>query len=466
MKSCTLLVSIVAIVSTVNALSTYPPNATVPESPSKKLLQNCDCFTVSGSDPGYFQHYRLWDFRSIPLGEESRPKWISPEEAWQDSDEDHDMEDEDLEDQTDPDDEKELPGPDSVLFFETSFEKDWSSQKWQRRRTPDAPVAMINSKRNVFLTKDHERNDSDSTYLVMRTTRHANYTSTAEIETRTRNIYGCSVRVRLRLLPADAAVAQPPQPKEWPPVSPQQHGRPVLNNGSVPVNNTNRPPTGACAGIFTYHSFNCESDIEILTSDPSNRVHYANQPDYDPAKDDMIPGASTVVDMPVAWTSWATHRLDWLSDQSRWYVDNKLQESKSYRVPNRQSMVVINLWSDGGVWTGDMKLGDSIYMGIEYIELAYNLTTDRSNRLGIPSSQLHGGHQQPLANLFTVNSSESEVDVNGVTKKHRKCRKGRKGRKCRRRNKHRKGHRGGKGHHDGSCRRPCHIDNLHPDLVG
>lgn len=440
-----------------------------PPSPFSKDPSQCDCFLVSGQDPGYFQHYKLWDFRSVPLTRNAgstSSDWMD-DDWWDDVDDVDDEDDslpEDVEDQDDTQNDGQDPHPDSVLFFETSFEKDWSSQKWQRHRTALSPVSMVNSKQNVFLTRDRERGNS-STYLVLRTTRRANYTSTAEIETRLRNIYHCSIRVRLRLLPSNMTVPQPAQPKEWPPRDPRQHAILDLNNGGVP-RIAKRPPSGACAGIFTYGSWDCESDIEILTSDPLHRVHYANQPDYDPASDTMIPGASSTVDLPVPWTEWSTHRLDWFPNMSRWYVNNQAQDAKEYRVPNLQSRLVINLWSDGGVWTGDMKLGDSIFMGIEWIELAYNVS-DHPSSLSTPPSPRVGGHQLFPADTTAHNENNSsdlppDPDSLKKKKKHRKCRKGRKGRKCRKRQKHRKPKQG----HGGPCRRPCVIDDFHSDLSG
>ena len=468
------------------------PVHTTRKNPNGTNLHDCDCFTVSGPDPGYFQHYKLWDFRSVPLNKHSHTYPLDPGDPpgnvgddWDDDDDadydddtdgdedgdENEDEDGDKDEDEDKDDQDTQASPDALFFFRTAFDKDWISQQWQRPQTPIAPIPMVNSKRNVFFTRAHDHQDSGVTHLIMRTTRLWNYTSTAEIETRVHDIYRCSLRVRLRIMPADVFIAQPPQ-------DPSQHPLPAPANVSRPTNRTasqidDRPPAGACVGIFSYHSISCESDIEILTTDPPNRVHYANQPDYDPVKDEMIPGASSTIDVPVPWTSWSTHRLDWHADQSRWYVNNVEQDAKAYRVPNLQSRLVINLWSDGGVWTGDIALGESIYVGIEYIELAYNRSSDGSGGMAVPPSQRHGGHQ-----VFLQNTSTTDVDsqrdaffpateiVTGAGKKKKKCKKGRKGRKCRK--KHRKGRKGGKGGKggkdrekgDGWCHRPCNIDAL------
>ncbi|KAJ5098248.1 Endo-1-3(4)-beta-glucanase [Penicillium argentinense] len=462
-------------------------NATA-RSPSKKSLFDCDCFTVSGPDPGYYQHYKLWDFRSVHLKKPIEPELPNPD--YDDDDDDDEWEDDDEDDGQDEASQPVL-GPNAMWFFETTFDKDWMSQQWARSRTPNSPVDMVNSKRNVFFTRNYEVEDPHATYLALRTTRHENYTSTAEIETRIRNVYRCSLRVRLRILPAGMAVATPSSVvKEWPPREPQQHAIPALNFlPTGPKTNATsltdgKPHSGACVGIFTYHSRNCESDIEILTSDPSHRVRYANQPDYDPVTDEMIPGASTIADLPVPWTDWYTHRLDWLSDISQWWVDDKIQETKRYQVPNLQSRLVINLWSDGGVWTGDMKLGDSIFLGIEYIELAYNRSSDGSNEVNIPPSQRHGGHQRPNVNAPAADIADMfeeswEPDTDRVTKAmkknkkkkgQRKCKKGRKGDKCRKRkNKPKKPHKDpSQSPHEPSCQRACYIDgeNFRDEVLG
>jgi len=445
--------------------SPTPPNRPVVEPFSKNRLGECDCFTVSGPDPGYFQHYKLWDFRAVPLASDTAP---DPDSLLSDDDEDEsnwDPEslDEGYEDRGHHGNHQETDS-DALWFFDSSFSKDWGIQQWERPQNPKAPVDMVNSKHNVFLTRNRGQRVLHGTYLVMRTTRHDNFTSTAEIETRVRDIYRCSIRVRLRVLPANVSVSHP---KEWLPQH-SQHGIPQSKNSTIsdnlacPVEGA-RPPSGACVGIFTYNP-QCESDIEILTSDPSYRVRYANQPDYDPVTDKMIPGASTVADLPIPWTTWSTHRLDWLPEISRWWADGKPQEAKTYRVPNMQSRLVINLWSDGGGWTGDMKIGDSVYLGIEYIELAYNRSSDGSKSTA--PSQLHGGHQY-LANISASNTDDvweeswdpesDDLTAMKKKKKHGKCKKGRRGRKCRKKQKH---HKGPKKPKKPQCHRVCNIDDL------
>jgi hypothetical protein len=333
-------------------------------------------------------------------------------------------------------------------------------------------VDMINSKRNVFFTRNRGEHDPHATYLVLRTTRYDDHASTAEIETRIHNIFHCSLRVRLRVLPSDVVISQPNHTEKQPLPNPRHHPLPNPDNQTSLVNGTSpvevgRPPPGACVGIFTYQARNCESDIEILTSDPPHRIRYANQPDYDPVTDMMIPGASSIIDLPIPWTTWSTHRLDWFPRVSRWWVDDKPQEANGYQVPNVQSRLVINLWSDGGVWTGDMRVGESIFLGIEYIELAYNRSSDGAKYI-IPPSRRHGGHQNvSVVGVDEDDEIESELwepdteTVTGTVKGHGKCKKGKKGRKCRK--KHRKGKKGDKHRGESRCRRVCHIDDFRLD---
>jgi len=41
-----------------------------------------------------------------------------------------------------------------------------------------------------------------------------------------------------------------------------------------------------------------------------------------------------------------------------------------------------NMWSDGGVWSGNMTKGESAYMEIEFVEMAFNVSGDGSSSSG------------------------------------------------------------------------------------
>ncbi|KAA8652831.1 hypothetical protein EYZ11_007199 [Aspergillus tanneri] len=330
--------SILYLLGSLSTGSAFPQNISVIRDDSKSRTQSqtnqhCDCYKVSGPEPGYFQHYKLWDFRQVLIPtlksdkDKDKTQWES--------------------------DSNEPFGYNTLLFSESSFTDDWHVQTWARGSTNQAPVPLVNSEENVFFSRNPH--DPAMTFLVLQAIRQKGHASTAELENSHDNIYHCSLRVRLRIMSKDSTI-----------------------NANT-ENSTPRVPRGACAGIFTYRSETCESDIEILTSDPPNMVRYTNQPNWDPATDSTIPESHTVGNLSVPWTSWVTHRLDWFENRTYWYADDGLQASKSYKVPDKPSLVALNVWSDGGPWSGDMRVGDVVYMGIEWIELAYNLSSGISS---------------------------------------------------------------------------------------
>ncbi|KAL2845056.1 concanavalin A-like lectin/glucanase domain-containing protein [Aspergillus pseudoustus] len=331
-----------------SASSVLPPintNTNTPKiEPRVPSHYPCDCFLVSGPDPGYFTDYKLWDFRSVPLPYSLNHGAYRAAAA-------------------------DLWEAETVPLSQSGFKSDWQAQSWSRHKTLDSIVPMVNSDLNAFFARHPQI--PDASQLVLRTTRLSNYSSTAEIESHQGNFYRCSLRIRMRLMSREAVSRSP--------IDPSPH--------------VNQVPKGACAGIFTYRSATCESDLEFLTSDPPNTVHYANQPDYDPVNDIIIPNASSVVTtLPSPWSAWITHRMDWLSNSTTWYVDDELQANITYGVPDRPSILALNLWSDGGIWTGDMKTNESVYMGIEWIEIAFN-----TSAAGVPPLE-HSQrvHHRPL----------------------------------------------------------------------
>ena len=70
--------------------------------------------------------------------------------------------------------------------------------------------------------------------------------------------------------------------------------------------------------MFIYYDDNNESDIEILTSDPSTHIRYSNQPTVDKGGN-LIAAASNDVTLPkdTDWTAWNEHRIDWLRNLLR-----------------------------------------------------------------------------------------------------------------------------------------------------
>lgn len=145
-----------------------------------------------------------------------------------------------------------------------------------------------------------------------------------------------------------------------------------------------RGNAGAVAGIFTYYNDTVESDIEILTQDSASSVEYSNQPTVD-AGGDVIPGSNFNTSMAgggsTQWTDWNVYRLDWLPGRSAWYVNGQMAANTRVNVPADESMVVVNMWSDGGSWSGNMSVGAEAELQIQWIEMVFNMPdADASSR--------------------------------------------------------------------------------------
>lgn len=145
---------------------------------------------------------------------------------------------------------------------------------------------------------------------------------------------------------------------------------------------------GACAGVFFYQNDHNESDIEILTRDDPSVIRYSNQPVLDD-DGEPIPGASAAIDLnndstianlekrdadAVRWDEWHTHRLDWVSGLSTWYIDGVKIHEKTYGVPTVPSLFMMNMWGDGGQWTGEMEPEEEARMEVEWVEMVFNVS--------------------------------------------------------------------------------------------
>lgn len=46
--------------------------------------------------------------------------------------------------------------------------------------------------------------------------------------------------------------------------------------------------------------------------------------------------------------------------------------SLSFQAPKNPAQLILNMWSDGGSWTGNMSIGASSFLQVQWIELVYN----------------------------------------------------------------------------------------------
>lgn len=72
---------------------------------------------------------------------------------------------------------------------------------------------------------------------------------------------------------------------------------------------------------------------------------------------------------------------------SRWFIDQKFVAASNYSVPRKPSGLVLNMWSDGGVWSGNMSVGSSVELQVEWIQILFNTSGKRDG----PGGKKKGG---------------------------------------------------------------------------
>lgn len=141
-----------------------------------------------------------------------------------------------------------------------------------------------------------------------------------------------------------------------------------------------RGASGAVAGFFTYHNDTAESDIEIPTGDASNQLHCSNQPTTNPDTNVPIQGSTFNVSLQAQQptSAWNNYRMDWTSGRSVWYVNGKQSADTEVNVPDTESRIILNLWSNGGNFSGRMGAGEEAWFDIQWVELVFNTTASPS----------------------------------------------------------------------------------------
>lgn len=168
---------------------------------------------------------------------------------------------------------------------------------------------------------------------------------------------------------------------------------------------------GAIAGFFTYHNDTSESDIEIPTGGTGDEVHCSNQPTTDPDTDVPIKDATFNVSMKdqQPTSTWNNYRLDWVPGKSAWYVNGIQSAETKVNVPDAESMIILNLWSNGGNFSGRMNTGNDAWFDIQWVELLFN-TTDST---AIKSSRTVCSVESSLGSPVPSASSSIHERVSG-----------------------------------------------------
>jgi hypothetical protein len=87
---------------------------------------------------------------------------------------------------------------------------------------------------------------------------------------------------------------------------------------------------------------------------------------------DVIP---LVGDKPAS--SYQRHRFDWTGKQLRFYQNSELVLRKTQRIPEIGGHVYMNLWADGGVWSGSPSTTD-VLMSVRLIAIYHNTTASEA----------------------------------------------------------------------------------------
>ncbi|KAM0292622.1 hypothetical protein ACHAO9_002937 [Fusarium lateritium] len=283
----------------------------------------------------------------------------------------------------------------SDYFKSGTWNSAWSIQDWNNRGSGgvslsgDATVLMVNSPNNVYIEKNDDDDTTSDTFLTMRTMRLPGFQSAAEFESISTYHY-ISVRMLARV------------------------------TGSA----------GACVALFTYLGGEeladvQEADIEIMTRDAKNRIQYTNQPSFTEDGDE-VPKATRNATLPegVEWDDWVVHRLDWTPERSVWYVQGQEVASIEFQTPKDPAQIILNAWSDGGSWSGNMSVDGAAYMQIQWVDMVYNATKENEDKRGLDGQVLEGAVGQRSALVrrdddedgCKVVCSIDDVDKAGETK--------------------------------------------------
>ncbi|KAI1336960.1 carbohydrate-binding module family 1 protein [Xylariaceae sp. FL0016] len=283
----------------------------------------CNCYRTNTTTSHYFKSHRFFDFRDLSQYAKVPAPIGTPDGAAN-------------------------AAPVNAYFNSPEWNSVWSIQNWNNSAQmggnsdvtgSDATILMVNSANNIYIQHNDDKNPESNTYMVMRTVRHDNFQSAAEIESISLGYQYLSIRMYART----------------------------------------RGSPGAITAMFTFREAATlskvqESDLEVRTSDPNYSIQYTNQPSWN--ADGDVPQATRNVSVPgtVDWSDWQYHRMDWNPGSSNWFVDGNLVSSIQFQTPKDPSRVMFNTWSDGGTWSGNMTVNSTAEMQIQWIDFVYNNT--------------------------------------------------------------------------------------------
>ncbi|ODH52347.1 hypothetical protein GX48_01410 [Paracoccidioides brasiliensis] len=163
---------------------------------------------------------------------------------------------------------------------------------------------------------------------------------------------------------------------------------------------------GSCGAFFWYRGETLgkqddenEIDIEILAREfkqDAIPVHYTSHPSLD-ERGQPIKNATKVIPFrgDDLLNSFQRHRFDWTSKELRFYQNMTQVHTNSLRIPNASGHVYLNVWADGGMWTGPPSSTD-VFLKVRSVAIYHNTSASdqgldeafnhRCEKAGGPSS--------------------------------------------------------------------------------
>lgn len=229
--------------------------------------------------------------------------------------------------------------PISETIDDALWEDDWELTE-QSRPALGIAIPMQYTPSNIYIEDSSDSSTDYTTYLALLTNRLEDSQNAAQMIYAPANLTSASLRVLARL--------------------------------------TGAP--GGVAAIFTYLNDTTESDIEILTGDPTDYLHFSNQP-TNTNTGAMVPGSTWNVSMAASangWEDWNVYRLDWVPGQSAWYVNGVLTANTTINVPRVESAFYMSMWGDGDYWCGNMTIGASAVLQVQWVEMVFNSSVENA----------------------------------------------------------------------------------------
>lgn len=152
--------------------------------------------------------------------------------------------------------------------------------------------------------------------------------------------------------------------------SADMYSNPSMLYGSFRMHAQVTGAAGAVAGFFTYLDAYNEQDIEILTNEADNQIHYTTHDNGGTGNGN--PTLNTTIG--ASWREYSTHRLDWTSAKASFSSNADAAKELTTAVPTKPCTLSVNMWSAGDEWGGAMAPGQSATLSVQWIEAVYNGT--------------------------------------------------------------------------------------------